>query len=300
MLKLTRPEGNQPGDLDVSRRMLGGLFFAGYAAAAASASAEPIVTDTGGLIAEAVMIPAGDRGIPAHVARPDAGGEHPAGGGIFEGFGVPEYIRDVCRRLAKLGYVAIATDFFARQGDPAPLTDFASIRRIVGAATDAQVMNDLTATVRWLGVQPYVQRKKMAVTGFCWGGAVVWLACERFRHFRCGVAWYGRLTRPAAGQFLSEPEREWPLDLAGELKVPVLGLYAGRDQGIPAADVEAMRDKLRAHKMNRTRILVYPDAQHGFHADYRASYDLKAAQDGWRQMIDFFEDNGVSPRRARF
>lgn len=297
MLKLTRPEGNQPGDLDLSRRALGGLFFAGYAAAAVSASAEPIVTDLEGLVAETVMIPAGDRDIPAYVVRPDARGKFPVVLVISEVFGVHEYIRDVCRRLAKLGYVAIATDFFVRHGDPAPLTDFAAIRKIVSAATDAQVMNDVTATVGWASGQAYVDRKRMGITGFCWGGAVVWLACERFRHFRCGVAWYGRLTRPAEGQFLSEPEREWPLDLAGYLKAPVLGLYAGKDQGIPVTDVEAMNAKLREYEKVGSGIIVYPDAQHGFHADYRASYDLKAAQDGWRKMIDFFADHGLRGKR---
>ncbi len=293
MLKLTRPEGNEPGDLNVSRRAIGGLFFAGYAAAAVSASAEPVVTDLGGLVAETVMIPAGDRDIPAYLARPAGGGKRPVVVVVSEVFGVHEYIRDVCRRLAKLGYVAIATDFFARHGDPAPLTDFAAIRKIVSAATDAQIMNDLEATVGWLNAQPYVARNKMAITGFCWGGAVVWLACERFRHFRCGVAWYGRLTRPAEGQFLAEPEREWPLDLAGYLKAPVLGLYAGKDQGIPLADVQEMRGVLRKYEKDGSDIIVYPDAQHGFHADYRASYDPAAAQDGWRKMVDYFRKYGV-------
>lgn len=297
MLKLTRPEGNLPGDLDVSRRALGGLFFAGYAAAAVSASADPIITDLDGLVAEMALIPAGDRDIPAYVARPDARGRFPVVVVVSEVFGIHEYIRDVCRRLAKLGYVAIATDFFARHGDPAPLTDFASIRRIVSAATDAQVMNDINATVAWVGAQSFADRKKMAITGFCWGGAAVWLACSRYRHFRCGVAWYGRLTRPAEGQFLSEPEREWPLELAGFLKAPVLGLYAGRDQGIPVADVELMNARLREFKKEGARIVVYPDAQHGFHADYRASYDLEAAQDGWRKMIDYFAENGVRGKR---
>ncbi len=297
MLKLTRPEGTLPGDLDVSRRALGGLFFAGYAAAAVSASAEPIVTDLNGLVAEMAMIPAGDRDIPAYVARPAARGRFPVVVVVSEVFGIHEYIRDVCRRLAKLGYVAIATDFFVRHGDPAPLTDFAAIRGIVAATTDQAVMSDIEATVRWLSNQSFVDRKKMAITGFCWGGAAVWLACSRFRHFRCGVAWYGRLSRPAAGQFLSEPEREWPLELAGYLKAPVLGLYAGRDQGIPITDVEQMNAKLREFGKDGARIIVYPDAQHGFHADYRASYDMDAAQDGWRKMIDHFASNGVRGKR---
>jgi len=293
MLKLTRPEGSLPRDLDVSRRALGGLFFAGYAVAAVSASAEPIETPADGLIAETVMIPAGDRDIPAYVARPDARGKFPVVVVLSEVFGIHEYIRDICRRLAREGYVAIATDYFARHGDPAPLTDFTAIRKIVGAATDAEVMNDITATVGWASGQSFVNKSKMAITGFCWGGASVWLACERFRYFRCGVAWYGRLTRPAPGQFLSEPEREWPLEQAGFLKAPVLGLYGGKDQGIPLSDVEAMRRKLREYDKEGADLIVYPDAQHGFHADYRASYDAQAAADGWRRMLAFFDRNGV-------
>lgn len=295
MLKLTRPEGPEPRDFDISRRALPALFFAGYAAAAVSARAEPIHTDAEGLIAETVMIPAGDRDIPAYIARPDARGKRPAVLVVSEVFGIHEYIRDICRRLAKLGYVAIAPDLFVRHGDPAPLVDFTLIRNIVGAATDAEVMNDIEATSGWLSRQGFVNRKKMAITGYCWGGAQVWLACERFRDFRCGVAWYGRLSRPAAGQFLGEPEREWPLELAGYLKAPVLGLYGGKDQGIPVTDIEAMRAKLKEYGKTGCDLIVYPDAQHGFHADYRASYDPKAAQDGWRRMIDFFHENGVKP-----
>lgn len=295
MLKLTRPEGSEPRDFDVSRRALPGLFFAGYAAAAVAAHAEPIVTDSEGLFTDVVQIPAGDRDIPAYLARPAVNGRRPTVIVVSEVFGIHEYIRDICRRLAKLGYVAVAPDFFVRHGDPAPLTDFAAIRKIVAAVSDDQLMGDLDASAAWLASQPFVARRKMAITGFCWGGAAVWLACARFRHFRCGVAWYGRLSRPAAGQFLSEPEREWPLDLAGFLKAPVLGLYAGKDQGIPATDVEAMRARLVEFRKRGSDIVVYPEAQHGFHADYRASYDMKAAQDGWRRMIDYFRKYGVKP-----
>lgn len=285
---LNRPEGPLPGDFNLSRRALGGVFFAGYAAYSLSAQAEPIHTDEQGLVCETVMVPASDREIPAYVARPDAKGKFPTVVVISEVFGIHEYIRDICRRLAKLGYVAMATDYFVRAGDPAPLTDFDEIRRIVAAQSDAQVMGDLDASCQWLKGQKFVDAKRMAITGFCWGGAVVWLACERFDYFRCGVAWYGRLARPADGQFLSEPERKWPLELAPELRCPVLGLYGGKDMGNPISDIDKMREILaETHKTN-SRIIVYPEAQHGFHADYRSSYDEAAAKDGWKQMLDYF------------
>ena len=294
---LTRPEGNEPGDLNISRRLLGGLFFAGYAAAAVSAEAAPITTDETDLKTGVEMIPSFDRAIPAYVARPDARGRFPAVLVVSEVFGVHEYIRDTCRRLAKRGYVAIAPDFFVRHGDPAPLTDFGQIRKIVGDTTDAETQGDVNATVAWLNAQRFVDPDRKVITGFCWGGAVVWLACARTRDFRCGVAWYGRLARPAPGQFLGEPEREWPLEKIGVLKCPVLGLYAGKDQGIPQKDVEAARDILVRTKKAGSDIIVYPDAQHGFHADYRATYDEASARDGWTRMLAYFSQYGVAGKR---
>lgn len=297
MIILNRPEGPSPDDAILTRRALGGLFFAGYAAAAVSADAEPIHTDEAGLVCETVMMPAADRLIPGYVARPDARGRFPVVVVVSEVFGVHEYIRDVCRRLAKLGYVALAPDFFVRHGDPAPLTDFNQIRKIVGAATDGETMHDIESAARWLGGQKFADARRMAITGFCWGGAVAWLACERYRYFKCGVAWYGRLSRPAAGQFLSEPERQWPLDLAPELKCPTLGLYGGKDQGIPLSDIDAMRQSLINTRKTGSDLIVYPEAQHGFHADYRASYDPEAAADGWRRMLAYFAQYGVAPKR---
>ncbi|WGM37108.1 dienelactone hydrolase family protein [Caulobacter sp. NIBR1757] len=294
---LTRPEGNEPGDLNVSRRLLGGLFFAGYAAAAVSADAAPIATDERDLKTGVVMIPSFDREIPAYIARPDARGKFPTVLVVSEVFGVHEYIRDTCRRLAKLGYVAIAPDFFVRHGDPAPITDFGEIRKIVGSTADQETQGDVNATVAWLNAQKFVDPTAKAITGFCWGGAVVWLACARTRDFRCGVAWYGRLARPAPGQFLGEPEREWPLEKIGVLKCPVLGLYAGKDQGIPIKDVEAARDILVRTKKVGADIIVYPNAQHGFHADYRATYDEASARDGWARMLAYFTQYGVAGKR---
>ena len=293
MVNLTRPEG--PG-IELSRRMLGGVFFAGYAAFALGADADPIHTDEEGLVTAIVQLPAADRVVPAYLARPDKRGRSPVVLVISEVFGIHEYIRDICRRLAKAGYVALAPDFFVRHGDPAPLTDFDQIRKIVDAATEAEVMGDIGAAIAWLGVQPFADRKHMAVTGFCWGGAVVWLACETFSNFRCGVAWYGKLSRPKPGDFMGEPQRHWPLELAASLKAPVLGLYGGQDQGIPMSDVDAMTTALIAADKKGSDIIVYARSQHGFHADYRPSYDPIAAHDGWRRMLEFFAKNGVKPR----
>lgn len=296
MRTLTRPEGTRPEDLDLSRRALGLAAFGGYAVFAFSAQAAPIHTEAAGLVEGMVQVDAGDRMVPAYQARPAAKGRYPVVVVICEVFGIHEYIRDTCRRLAKLGYVAIAPDFFVRAGDPSVISDFGQIRKIVAAASDKQVMNDLNATVKFIKAQPYADKAHMAITGFCWGGAIAWLACERSKDFKAGVAWYGRLTPPKRGDFLGEPERQWPLQLVNGLNAPVLGLYAGKDQGIPAADIDAMRKALSAANKKGSEIIVYPDSQHGFHADYRTSYDPKAAVDGWSRMLAHFAANGVKPK----
>ena len=296
MITLTRPEGTKPEDLNLSRRALAGAVFGGYAVYALSASAEPITTPADGLITETVQIPTADRAIPAFVARPDAKGRFPVVFVISEVFGVLEYIRDTCRRLARLGYVAVATDFFIRAGDPSTVSDFTQIRKIVSAASDQQVTSDLGATLNFIKAQKYADKGRMAVTGFCWGGAVTWLACTRFKDFKAGAAWYGRLSPPKPGDFLGEPGRQWPIQVAAGLKAPVIGLYAGKDQGIPVADVETMRAALAGAKVKDSEITIYPDSQHGFHADYRASYDAKAAADGWSRMLAHFAAHKVKPK----
>lgn len=300
MVSLLRPEGPSPEHAVLTRRgALGLASFAGYAAFAVSAAAQPIRTPETGLVAESVYVRTRDGQIPAYVARPAARGRHPVVVVISEVFGLHEYIRDVTRRLAQAGYAAIAPDFFARVGDPAPLTDFARIREIVGTATNEQVMSDLAATLAYLRAQPYADARRAGITGFCWGGAVVWMACSRFRDFDAGVAWYGRLSRPAPTDFLGAEERPWPLDTAHALNAPVLGLYAGRDRGIPLDTVERMRAELREHRKRGSEIVVYPEAQHGFHADYRDSYDRAAAEDGWRRLLAHF-DRHVKARRGLF
>ena len=289
MTPLTRPEGSSPEDFNLSRRLLGGLFFGGYALAGLSAKAEPIHTDEAGLVTQEVQIKAADRAIPGYLARPAAKGRHPAVIVVSEIFGVHEYIRDVCRRLAKAGYVALAPDYFVRHGNPAPLSDMAAIRAIVGATTEEETLGDTGAAIDFLQAQPFVAKDKLAITGFCWGGAVVWLASARYPAIKAGVAWYGRL---APADKPSDPPRHAPLQIVGDLKAPILGLYAGKDQGIPLETVEQMRAALKATG-RKDEIIVYPEAQHGFNADYRASYDPAAAADGWKRMLAHFKQNGV-------
>lgn len=286
MVMLTRPDGNWAGDLDMSRRRVALALAGGYAVAAFSAEAEPIKTDDQGLVTATVEIDAGDRKIPAYLARPAAKGRHPVVFVNTEIFGVHEWIKDVCRRLAKAGYVALAPDFFVRQGDPSTLTDFNAIMKIVGATPDTQVTSDTAASLKWLKAQPFVDVKRMAVTGFCWGGGKTWLAAERFTEFKAGVAWYGPLAKNAYPQ---TP----PLELAKDLHAPVLGLYGGLDKGIPQADVDAMKAALKAAGKTGSDIIVYPQAQHGFLADYRPSYKADDAADAWAKMLAHFKTYGV-------
>ena len=295
MVSLTRPEGSQPQDFHMSRRGIAGLFFAGFAVSALSAQAEPIVTDTVGLITSEETLPHPESPLPAFVARPDAKGRYPVVIVVSEVFGVHEYIRDVCRRLAKLGYVAIAPAFFHRAGDPAPLKDFKAIQKIVETATNAQVMSDIAATLDWAKQQKFAE-KRFALTGFCWGGAVAWMASAQFKELKASVAWYGRTTKPATGGFLGAEDRLWPIDVVGQLHGPVLGLYGGKDRGIPQADTDTLKAALVAARKKGSDLIVYPEAQHGFHADYRETYNQAAATDGWQRMLAHFAKNGVKPR----
>lgn len=288
MTLLIRPEGPHPDDLKISRRLLGGLFFAGYASAAAARTAQPVVTGDEGLITGEVAYPAPDGfDLPAYVARPAGDGPFPLVVVVSEIFGVHAYIQDVCRRLAHQGYAAVAPAFFVRAGDPAPLTDMAEVQAIVAQAGYEQVMGDVSATLEWLGGQIWADSDRVGITGFCWGGKVVWQAVARFAAFDAGVAWYGRLA-PAEG---TDPAQgaPWPVDLAGDLKAPVLGLYAEEDRGIPLESVEAMRAALARAGDADSEIIVYPGAGHAFHADYRPSYQAQAAEDGWRRLLDHFQ-----------
>lgn len=286
MVSLTRAEGSWPDDLHLSRRSIALALAGGYAVAAFSADAEPITTDTVGLVAESVEIQAADRKIPGYLARPAAKGKHPV---IFvnsEVFGVHEWVKDICRRLAKAGYVALAPDLFVRAGDPSKTTDMKVVMDIVKAQPEAQVLGDTAASLKYLAAQPFTDMKKLGVTGFCWGGGATWRDCETFPEFKAGVAWYGPLK---AGPYPRTP----PFDAVKDLKCPVLGLYGGQDKGIPQKDID---DTLAAAKAagKSAEIVVYPDSQHGFLADYRPQYDPKASADAWPKMLAFFKTHGVA------
>lgn len=294
MTVLIRPEGQTADDLKLNRRTLGalgGLLFSGYAVAALAKEAKPITTDAAGLSTETVAYAAPDGfSLPAYVARPQGDGPFPVVIVVSEIFGVHEYIRDICRRLAKQGYAAIAPAFFNRVEDPAPLSDMQRIMQIVGAANYEQVMGDLSATLEWASQQGWSKDGKVGITGFCWGGKVVWQAAARFAAIGAGVAWYGRLAPAAdATPVQISSGQPWPVDLADDLKAPVLGLYGGQDQGIPLASVERMREALTRAGQTGSQIVVYPDAPHGFHADYRASYAEADARDGWSKLLAVFD-----------
>jgi carboxymethylenebutenolidase len=261
----------------------------GFAAAVGPVSADTVITTgTEGLTAGEVKIPAAGGEIPAYRAMPAKGGRFPIVLVVQEIFGVHEHIKDVCRRFAKEGYLAIAPELYARQGDPSKYTDWKQLYgEIVLKVPDAQVMSDLDAAVAWAGKSGSGDVSRVAVTGFCWGGRIVWLYAAHSATLRAGVAWYGRLVGES-----TELQPKYPIDVVADLKAPVLGLYGGKDQGIPLADVEKMRAALAAAK-NPSEIVVFPDAEHGFNADYRPSYRAEDAKEGWRRCLAWFREHGV-------
>lgn len=295
-----RSEGDERMSLDnfaaTRRSIAASLFFAGYAPAALSSCANPVSTPGDELIEEDVhVMGAGGYSLPAFVARPRARGRRASVIVVNEIFGIHDYIKDVCRRFAREGYVAIAPDYFDRAGDPAPLTDFAQIREIVATAGHEQVMVDTRGAVAWLRAQPFVKGDAIGITGFCWGGTVVWMAAALIPEVSAGVAWYGRLARPQPGSWGAEEERPWPYDIAAQVHAPVLGLYAENDRGIPLESVEQMRAALSAaDNPTNSEIIIYPGVGHGFHADYRESYNAEAAADGWRRALAWFRRHGVA------
>jgi len=275
--------------LDFSRReMVVTSLATGFAAAVQPVVAQTMITtDTEGLEAGETKIKVEDGEIPAYQAMPAEGGPFPVVLVLQEIFGVHEHIKDICRRLAKEGYMAIALELFARQGDVSGLS-INEILPIVAKVADQQVMSDLDAAVAHAAASGNADTNRLAITGFCWGGRIAWLYAAHNPGLKAAVAWYGRLV----GQ-QSEATPRHPVDIASELKAPVLGLYGAADQGIPVETVEQMRSACEAAGKT-CEIIIYPDAPHAFHADYRPSYRPEPAKDGWSRMLAWFRKHGVA------
>lgn len=272
---------------DLTRRAAVTLLASGFALAVQPVSAETITTDAAGLEAGEFLIPTGSGEIPAYRAQPASGGPFPVILVVQEIFGVHEHIKDICRRLAKLGYLAVAPELFFRQGDVSKMTDFKEIiGKVIAKVPDGQVLQDLDAAAAWAsksGGDP----KKLAITGFCWGGRIVWLYAAHNPDLKAGVAWYGRLKSPK-----TELQPAHPLDVAARLKAPVLGLYGGADSGIPNETVEQMQAALK-EAGSKSEIVLYPDTPHAFFADYRPSYRREQSEDGWKRLLDWFKKHVV-------
>jgi carboxymethylenebutenolidase len=261
----------------------------GFALAVRPVSAQTITTDTQGIEAGEVQIPVSDGKIPGYRAMPAQGGPFPTVLVVQEIFGVHEHIKDICRRFAKLGHFAIAPELYARQGDVSNMANIQDIiGKVVSRVSDAQVLSDLDAATAYAKSTGKADTAKLGITGFCWGGRIVWLYAAHNPNLKAGVAWYGRLV----GQ-TDELHPKNPIDIAAQIKAPVLGLYGGADGGIPISTVDQMRQALK-DAGKTAEIVVYPDAPHGFHADYRPTYRKDPAEDGWKRLQDWFKTHGAA------
>jgi carboxymethylenebutenolidase len=280
----------EPPVVDQNRRQfLVTKLATGFALAVQPVTPQTIATSAEGLEAGEVKIPVAGGEIPGYRAMPAKGARFPVALVVQEIFGVHEHIKDICRRFAKAGYFAIAPEMYARQGDVSGLSNIQDIiSKVVSKVPDQQVMSDLDAAVAYAAKTGRADAARLGITGFCWGGRVVWLYAAHNPRLKAGVAWYGRLV----GQ-PSELTPKHPVDAAAELKAPVLGLYGEKDGGIPLDTVEKMRAALAAAGKKDSSIHVYPGAQHGFHADYRPSYDKASAEDGWKRLLAYFKQHGA-------
>ncbi len=273
---------------DFVRTSVGG----GFAAAVLPVCAQTVVkTDSNGLLVGEVTIPVGDFKMPAYRAAPAGKANAPVVLVASEIFGVHEHIADVARRFAKAGYFAVAPELFVRQGDAGSYGEVGKlVAEVIAKVPDAQVMGDLDATLAWARGQG-ADASKAGITGFCWGGRIVWLYTAHNPGVKAGVAWYGRLVGTPAPLFPRQP-----IDVVGQLHGPVLGLYGGQDPGIPLDTVEKMKAALAGGSAaaRRSEFVVYPDAPHAFNADYRPSYRKDAADDGWKRALAWFKANGVA------
>ena len=270
------------------REFMVSTLATGFALAAGPAQAAAITTDAKGLVAGEVSIPVADGQVPAYRAMPAKGGNFPVILVIQEIFGVHEHIKDMCRRYAKQGYYAIAPEMFARQGDVSKMSDIGAIlSEVVAKVPDAQVMSDLDATVAFARSSGKVSKSKLGIVGYCWGGRTVWLYAHHNPAVKAGVAYYGLLSGMKSPIKPSDP-----VDIGETLKVPVLGLYAGKDAYITAEVVAKMRGEV-AQSGSGSELVVFPDVDHGFNADYRPTYDQAAASYAQQLANDWFKRHGV-------
>lgn len=276
------------GDLSRRKFIVMGTLAAGFAVCTHPISAQVITTDSVGLVAGPVQIPVANGAIPAYRAMPDQGNNFPVILVVQEIFGVHEHLQDICRRLAKVGYMAIAPEMFVRQGDVSKLQTVEEIiSQVVSKVPDAQVMSDLDATIAWARNSGKANMNQVGITGFCWGGRITWLYAVHNPNIQAGVAWYGRLVGDS-----SPLTPQHPINVAANLTVPVLGLYGGNDELIPMDTVQNMR-RILFQGSSQSDIFVYPGAPHGFLADYRPTYREKEAREAWGRMIGWFKRNGV-------
>ncbi len=261
----------------------------GFAAATLPVMAQNVIkTDTAGLTAGTIQINVYGQNVPVYRAQPEGKTNLPVILVISEIFGVHEHIADIARRFAKQGYLALAPDLFIRQGDPTKLASIADLQRdIISKTPDAQVFTDLDAVVDWAKANGG-NADKIAITGFCWGGRITWLYAAHNPSIKAGVAWYGRLMGDTNANFPRHP-----IDVAGTLSVPVLGLYGAKDTGISQESIVVMKAAL-AKGPNKSTFVIYPNSGHAFHADYRPSYVEADAKDGWGRALAWFKQNGVN------
>ena len=270
-------------------------FIASSLATGFALSAGPIMAQTAintpedGLEVGAAQIPVQGGNLPAYFAAPKKAGRRAAVIVIPEVFGMHEYQKDICRRLARAGYYAISLDPYFRKGDLSKMSDIKEVLAAANSLEDAQSLADIDALVAWVEKQPKANAKKLGITGMCRGGRTVWMYTAHSKKIKAAVAWYGGLNPMPPAMPLT------PLDVTDKLNAPVLGLYGGADAGIPLAHVERMRAGLLAFGKDKESIIhVYPDMPHAFHADYRPSYRKEAAEDGWKRMLAWFKKHGVA------
>ncbi len=264
-------------------------LMTGLTLATTRVEAQAVHTDEAGIVAGEVRIPVGDGPMPAYRAMPEGPGPFPIVLVVEEIFGVHDYIKDICRRLAKAGYTAVAPELFARQGDVSKMTDVQEIvREVVSKTPDAQVMGDLDATAAWAAAEANGDQAKLGITGWCRGGRTVWLYAAHSAGLKAGVAWYGNF-----GGTRTTIQPKTAADVIPEIRAPILGLYGAADTGIPVADVETARDAAKAAGKT-VDLVIFPEAPHGFHADYRPSYRKGPAEEGWTRMLAWFRNHGVA------